>query len=116
MTNDEIIFKTALQFQEELKGWDLAKDVSEEWEMRLYNLFNLWLIEASVYYAIGVSWTSMFSAWEWWKMDREISQEDWHYLCIAWWISIELYNDLKTVMKILDDITDILFKYENNND
>lgn len=87
--------------------------IEKELDDKTYNTFNLDKIEAWVYVWVAIYWETSFCWWEWWKLDWTISEDDDHYNCLSYWIAFESYRSLKTTLKFLDWLSDLLFKYEN---
>lgn len=83
---------------------------------RTYNTFNLDKIEAWVYVWLAIYWEAAFCWWEWWRLDWTIYEYEDHYNCTSYWIVFESYRSLKTTLKFLDWVSDLLFKYENIKD
>ena len=87
--------------------------IEKELDNKAYNTFNMDRDEAWVYVWIAIYWEASFCWWKWWKLDWTIYEKDDHYLCQSYWISFESYRSLKTTLKFLDWLSELLFKYEN---
>ena len=87
--------------------------IEKELDNKTYNTFNLDKVEAWVYVWVAIYWETSFYWWEGWKLDWTIIEKDDHYLCQSYWISFESYRSLKTTLKFLDWLSELLFKYEN---
>lgn len=107
--DDQFIFDAVEKLTSELDASDYRE---EEVANKLYEMFKVDHIEAGVYTALWFFWTAWFMAGDWWLIDREIHREHDHYNCIAWWFYFESYRSLKLTMKFLDEITNVLFKYD----
>ena len=107
--DDQYIFDAVEKLTAELDASDYRE---EEVADKIYEMFKVDHIEAGVYTALWFFWTAYFSAGDWWLMDREITRETDYYCCVAWWFDFESYRSLKLTMKFLDEITNVLFKYD----
>ena len=107
--DDQYIFDVVEKLTAELDASDYRE---EEVANKIYEMFKVDHIEAGIYTALWFFWTAWFMAGDWWLMDREITREPDHYCCVAWWFDFESYRSLKLTMKFLDEITNVLFKYD----
>ena len=111
---DEKIFKMIQELEDEEEKRNPSDKLHSDVVVPvIYNMFNLTEEEADIYYWIATTWSCAYKAGALWvPIDFEITYEDNHYTCVAWWISIELYVSLVRCLQALNRITDILIDYE----